>query len=104
MLNFSIFRYKKISDISTGYGFRVNSFFFSLKWNICFDGDLERTFILTYDESGCHPPKSELLIEQPNFYILYVDVRGEGGASVAPVSHGRVSWSCLLDSGGGARR
>lgn len=55
-------------------------------------GDLERTFILIRDESGCNPPKSELLIEQPNVYILYVDDKGEGGPSGASVS----GASCLV--------
>lgn len=39
------------------------------------------------------------LIEEPNFYILHVDVKGEDGAYVASVNNVTISSSCLSDSG-----
>lgn len=44
------------------------------------------------------------LIEQSNFYILHVDIKGEGGPSVAFVNDVKISLSCLVDSGEGGRR
>lgn len=83
MLNFMFFRYKKINDISTHYGFRVNSFFFSFLM----------THLDSYDESGCNPPKCDgSWYNNQTFTYFVLTSKAKGGPSVASVDDVLSSW------------